>query len=120
MKLRIVTSLLICLMLLASICVAQQQPEHKLVEFPMAFLRPTAKWELTKTKDGEAIIHEHQVTTLSMLRSGKAIIVSHFGDEQDRVVILVLRARSATEAKSWIVYDAAVKAGFYVVEMHPW
>ncbi len=119
MKFR-VTTLLLSFFLLHSPGLAQPEGAHKLVEFHMAFLKPTPKWELTKTKDGQAIIREHQVTTLSMLKSGKAIIVSHFGDEQHRVVILILRAPSAAEAKSWIDADAAVQAGFYTAEMHPW
>lgn len=99
---------------------AQPKEENKLVQFHMAFLRPTQKWELTKTKDGAAILKQHQVTTLSMLKSGKAIIVSHLGRDQDRVVIFILRAKSAAEAKTWVEENPAVKAGFYDAEVRPW
>ena len=120
MKTRIAALLLPCLLLLPSPLLALQKDEHKLVEFHMAFLRPSANWEFTKTEEGKSILRQHQVTTLSMLRSDKAIIVSSFGREQDRVVILILRAQSAAEAKAWVDEDAAVKAGLYIAEMHPW
>lgn len=119
MKVRMLATLgvLLCLTAIAS---AQPKEEHKLVQFQMAFLRPTQKWELTKTKDGQSILKQHQLTTLSMLRSGKAIIVSHFGREEERVVVLILRAQTAAEAKAWVDEDVAVKAGLYMAEMHPW
>jgi uncharacterized protein YciI len=104
----------------ASFSFAQSKEENKLVEFHMAFLRPTQKWDLTKTKDGAAILDQHKATIWSMLKSGKAVIVSHIGRDQDRVVILILRAASAAEAKTWVDKNAAVKAGFYDAELRPW
>lgn len=116
MKIRI-PAIALLMLLLSSLSVAQ---ENKLVQFYMAFLRPTQKWDLTKTKDGAAIIKQHQMTILPMLKSGKVIIASHFGRDQDRVALLILRAPSAAEAKAWVDQDVAVKAGFYTAEVRPW
>jgi len=92
----------------------------KLVQFHMAFLRLGPKWESTKRQERESILRQHQVTALAMLKSGKAIIISSIGHDPDRVVIFILRAPSAAEAKAWVDADPAVNAGLYIAEMHPW
>jgi uncharacterized protein YciI len=86
----------------------------------MAFLRLGPKWESTKEEERETILKQHQVTVLAMLKSGKAVIVSSIGRERDRVVIFILRAPSTAEARAWVDADAAVKAGLYTADMHPW
>ncbi len=122
MKTRILAMLLPCLLLLALLSFAQQKDEspHKLVEFHMALLKLGPKWESTKEQERESILKQHQVTALSMLKSGKAIIISSIGHERDRVVIFILRAQSAAEAKALVDADQAVTAGLYTAEMHPW
>ena len=119
MNTRIAALFLPCFLLLTLLSFAQKE-ERKLVEFHMAFLKLGPKWESTKEKERESILKQHQLTSLAMLKSGKAIIVSSIGRERDRVVIFILRAPSAAEAKSWVDEDAAVKAGLYTAEMHPW
>ena len=119
MKTRIAAMLLPGFLLLTLLSFAQKD-EHKLVEFHMAFLKLGPKWESTKEEERETILKQHQVTVLAMLKSGKAIIVSSIGRERDRVVIFILRASSAAEAKAWVDADSAVKAGLYTAEMHPW
>jgi uncharacterized protein YciI len=98
----------------------RQDSQHKLVEFHLAFLKLGPKWESTKRQERESILQQHQVTALAMLKSGKAIIVSSIGHDPDRVVIFILRAPSASEAKAWVDADPAVNAGLYIAEMHPW
>jgi uncharacterized protein YciI len=92
----------------------------KLVQFHMAFLSLGPKWESTTRQERESILKQHQVTALAMLKSGKAIIISSIGHDPDRVVIFILRAPSAAEAKAWVDADPAVNAGLYIAEMHPW
>jgi uncharacterized protein YciI len=119
MKTRIAAMLLPCLLLLTLLSFAQKE-EHKLVEFHMAFLKLGPKWESTKEQERESILRQHQVTVLAMIKSGKAIVVSSIGRDLGRVVIFILRAPSAAEAKAWVDADAAVMAGLYTAEMHPW
>lgn len=120
MKGRNAALILLFSVLVSSVPLAQQKDEHKLVQFHIAFLRPTAKWKYIKTKEGKSIFGQHLLTTLKLLGSGKAVIFSSFGRDEHRVVVVVLRAPSANEAKAWIDADELVKAGLYNVEMHPW
>lgn len=111
--------LLLCFLMLTSLSFAQKE-EHKLVEFHMAFIKLGPKWESTNEQERRSILRQHQVTALAMLKSGKAIIISSIGHDPDRVVIFILRAQSAAEAKALVDADEAVKAGLYTAEMHPW
>lgn len=111
-----------CFLVAAPLIGAQpkEEPKPKMVQFQMAFLKLGPKWESTKLEERESILKQHQVTALAMLKSGKAIIISSIGHDPDRVVIFILRAQSAAEAKAWVDVDAAVEAGLYIAEMHPW
>ena len=94
------------------------QPEHKLIEFHMALLKRGPKYIATgMPKDLQS---EHVAHVLSLLESGKAVIAGPLGDEGDIAGIYVLRAKSKEEAREWADNDPAVKAGFFVAEMHPW
>ena len=63
---------------------------------------------------------EHVANVVSLLESGKAVIAGPLGDDSDIAGIFILRAKSAEEARAWAEKDPAVKAGFFIVEMHPW
>jgi uncharacterized protein len=96
----------------------EKQPQSKLVEFHMALLKRGP--QLTVSPMTEALRSEHFGYALSLLESGQAVIAGPLVDEGEIVGIYVLRAKSAKEAKSWVEKDPAVKAGYFVPEMHPW
>jgi uncharacterized protein YciI len=94
------------------------QPEHKLIEFHMALLKHGPKYSAAgMPKD---LRSEHMANVMSLFESGKAVIAGPLGDDGDIAGIFVLRAKSADEARAWAESDPAVKAGFFVAEMHPW
>lgn len=96
----------------------KQGPEYKLVEFHMALLKRGPNY----TAEGlsKDLRSEHIANVMSLLESGKAIIAGPLGDDSDIAGIFILRASSAEEARGWAEKDPAVKAGFFVAEMHPW
>jgi uncharacterized protein YciI len=96
----------------------EKQPQFKLIEFQMALLKRGP--QLTTTPMTEALRSEHVGYALSLLQSGHAVIAGPLADEGEIVGIYVLRAKSAEEATSWVEKDPAVKAGYFVPEMHPW
>jgi uncharacterized protein YciI len=113
--------LLPCLVLLGSISFAQkEEPQHKLVQFHMALLRPGPKWATTTEQARNPILQQHFANVMSMLESGKAVIAGPIDGDTGLAGIFILRASSAEEAKNWVDSDPAVKAGLFVHEMHPW
>jgi len=96
----------------------KQQPQFKLVEFHMALLKRGPKWAATGMP--KSLQSEHIAHVMSLLDSGKAIIAGPLGDDSDVAGIYVLRAKSAEEARVWADNDPAVKAGYFIAEMHPW
>ncbi len=96
----------------------KKEPQFKLIEFHMALLKRGPKYIVAgMPKDLQS---EHVAHVISMLDSGKAIIAGPLSDEGDIAGIYVLRTKSAEEARAWADNDPAVKAGFFVAEMHPW
>jgi uncharacterized protein YciI len=96
----------------------KKEPAHKLIEFHMALLKRGPKYSAAgMPKDLKS---EHVANVMSLLESGKAVIAGPLADNGDIAGIFVLRAKSAEEARAWAESDPAVKAGFFVAEMHPW
>ncbi len=92
--------------------------EHKLIEFHMALLKRGPKYnDSGMSKD---LRQAHIANVMSLLDSGKAVIAGPFTDNSDIAGIFILRAKSADEARAWAENDPAVKAGFFIAEMHPW
>ncbi len=97
---------------------AQDNKEHKLIEFHMALLKHGPKYDAAgMSKD---LLAAHIANVMSLLETGKAVIAGPLGDDSDIAGIFVLRAKSAAEALEWTEADPAVKAGFFKAEMHPW
>jgi len=118
-----VFSLVVSLPLMAApLTIAQEkkEPQSKLVQFHMAVLKKGPKWPAAQTPETRKILHQHLVNVLALLDSGKAVAAGPFGGETDLAGIFILRASSAEEAKTWVDADAAVKAGLFTAEMHPW
>jgi uncharacterized protein YciI len=119
MKLRIPATIASLLLLITS-SFAQPKEEHKLVQFQMAILKKGPKWATTKEPERDAILKQHGGNVVSLLESGKAVIAGPFHDDTELAGILILRAASTEEAKTWVDADPAVMAGLMVAEMHPW
>lgn len=104
----------------------RQESQHKLVQFHIALLKKGPKWTdkltnfETSTDEMDRVHRQHLAYAPSLLESGKAIIAGQLSDGTEVVGVSILRAQSAEEAKSWAEADPAVKAGYLIVEMHPW
>jgi len=96
----------------------QQEPQHKLLEFQMALLKRGPKavsdWETSDLRK------RHYEYAYSLLDSGKVMIAGPVMDDPELRGIYILRAKSADEARGWVMADPAVAAGHFTVEMHPW
>lgn len=95
-----------------------KKEESRLIEFHMALLKRGP--EYTAAGIPKDVQSEHVANVMSLLESGKAVIAGPLGDDGDIAGVFILRAKSAEEARGWIEKDPAVKAGFFVAEMHPW
>ncbi len=120
MKRTTIAILAITVLAMGAIVVAQERKpdEHKLIQFHMALLKKGPKYDAAgMSQDLKA---QHIGNVLSLIASGKAVIAGPFADDSEIAGVLIFRARSAEEAREWAENDPAVKAGFFVAEMHPW
>jgi len=106
--------------LLSTVVQAQQPATRpaKLTEFQMALLKPGPKW--SAATDNGTIHRQHVDYVQSLLKSGQAVIAGRILDDSDLVGVYIFRAKSADEARSWVMADPAVVAEYVVPELHPW
>lgn len=110
-----VTLLCLCIPIAAQ----QQDPAQKLRQFQMVLLKqgPNATppdWETSPLRQ------EHLAYVHSLFETGKLIVAGRIPDDPELRGVLVFNTKSADEAKEWMSGDPAVKAGHFVMELHPW
>ena len=101
----------------------KQTPESKLIEFHMALLKRGPKWidpHSVSESTPPPVFQQHVAYVTSLLQSGQAVIAGPIQDDPELSGIYIFRAKSAEEAKSWVMSDPAVASGHFAVEMHPW
>jgi uncharacterized protein YciI len=121
MKTKVLISTLIVFFTMSLILWAQQksEPESKLVQFQMALLKHTFQ-TASMSPNVDALQAEHLAYLKSLLESGKAVIAGPLVEAAELRAVLIFRTNSAEEAKTLAENDPLVKAGFAIVEMHPW
>ena len=97
----------------------QVEPQFKLVQFQLTLLKRGPKWTAAETED-RSLHSQHVAYVQSLLESGKAIIAGPISDDGEVRGVLIFRAKSSEEAKSWAEDDPAVKSGHLIAELHPW
>src|SRR5258705_11850216 len=81
----------------------QKETEHKLIEFHMALLKRGPNYNAAGMPKDLKSTHIANVT--SLLESGKAVIAGPLGDDGDIAGVVIFRARSADEARTWADSD---------------
>src|SRR6476620_3706216 len=106
--------------LLSTVAQTQQPatPPSKLTEFQMALLKRGPKW--SASTDNSTVHRQHIDYVQSLLKSGQAVIAGRILDDSDLVGVYIFRAKSADEARAWVMADPAVVAEYVVPELHPW
>lgn len=97
----------------------KSEPQSKLIEFQMALLKRGPKvmprnWQVSPLRQ------QHLSYMRSLLEAGKVVIAGPVMDDPELSGVVIFRAKSADEARSWALADPAVAAEFFAVEMHPW
>jgi len=108
---------LLCLCI--SIAAQQEDPAQKLRQFELVILKqgPTA---LPADWDTSSVRQQHLEYVHSLFETGKAIVAGRIPDDPELRGVVVFNTKSADEAKEWMSGDPAVKAGHFVMELHPW
>lgn len=116
----------VLLLVVAPMGSSQQQAEPKkeaapkMVEFHMALLKHGPKWVQEENTETKRLLQQHIEYLTTLLESGKAVLAGPITDGGEVTGVLVLRAKSAAEAKEWMDAEPSVASGFQIAEIHPW
>lgn len=122
-NMRTLLIVIVNLLLLIGTANAQEQkavPQHKMVEFHMALLKPGPNVMDAHNEAGKNIHLQEMAYFEELVKSGKVVLGGPLADSEEYRGLYVFRAKSAEEARAWADADPAVKAGHLTVEMHPW
>ena len=112
--------ILIALFCLCVPVVAQEhETEHKMVQFQMALLKRGSK-RMPRGWLASPARRDHIAYLQSLLSSGKAVIGGAIQDDSELAGVLIFNTKSADDARTWIMSDPAVIAGYFTAELHPW
>jgi len=120
MKLIFVTCLLLVVTFGFTGAQQKAEPAHKLVEFQMALFKRGPNWTTAETLQSKELHQQHVAYFSSLIETGKAVIGGPLIGDSDVLGIYVLRAKNTAEAQTWAEADPVVKAGHFLIEMHPW
>ena len=97
----------------------QAEPETKLLQFQMALVKRGQK-PLPADWLTSPLHKQHIEYVQSLLAENKAMIAGPVRDDPELLGVYIFRTKSADEARSWVMSDPAVAAGYFVPELHPW
>ncbi len=98
----------------------KKEPAFKLIEFQMALLKRGPKWTGASDSETARLETAQREYALSLMQSGKAVIVGRLTDDGETRGVYILRTKSKDEAREWAEASPAVKSGHLIAEMHPW
>jgi uncharacterized protein YciI len=105
---------------LAFLCLVPLQAQNQMTTYYVGFLLRGPNWTKEQTPEVKKIQEGHMANIRKMAAEGKLIVAGPFTDDGKLRGMYLFRATSADEAKALAEADPAVKAGRFVVEIHPW
>ena len=78
------------------------------------------KWSADATPERAAIQEGHMAHLQAMWKAEKLVLAGPLADDGDWRGVLIYRTKSLEEAQRLANDDPAVKAGRFMVTMHPW
>src|SRR5262249_8509728 len=95
-------------------------PQFDNEQYQFGLLTRGPKWTAENTPEIQKIQEGHMANIAKMAQAGKLFAAGPMLDNGDLRGIFVFNTESAEEAKAWAETDPAVKAGWMIVEIHPW
>jgi uncharacterized protein YciI len=92
----------------------------KLTTMYLAFLKRGPKWTPEQTPETQELQRAHLANINRLAELKKLVIAGPLGDKGPLAGIFVFRVDSLAEAQELAATDPAVKAGRFVLELHPW
>jgi len=115
---RCATVLLLASLLAAPAAAAEMPPNMTTYFLGVLMKGPT--WSAEATPERAKIQEGHMAHLTAMWKAGKLVLAGPLADDGDWRGVLIYRTKTLDEAQRLAEDDPAVKAGRFVVKMHPW
>jgi uncharacterized protein YciI len=108
-----------------SFCFAQEKPvngtpEYEMTNYVLGMLRKGPNFGTGTKEENQRLMEGHLANIRKMAAEGKMIVAGPLTDNGDLRGIFIFKAKSPDDVRAMTEEDPAVKAGRFVVELHPW
>jgi uncharacterized protein YciI len=103
----------------AAVALAAEMPAN-MTAYYFGVLMKGPSWSAEETPERTKIQEGHMAHLNAMWKAGKLVLAGPLGDGGDWRGVLIYRTKTLEEAQRLAHDDPAVKAGRFVVTMHPW
>lgn len=86
----------------------------------ICLLRKGPTWTAEETPELEQLQERHMAHTLHLMTSGAAVAAGPVTDDGDIRGFKIFRTATLAEARALAEADPGVRAGRFIVELHPW
>jgi uncharacterized protein len=92
--------------------------EYGMKQYVLAFLKKGSK--AVDSSQRNQLLQGHLKNIGRLAKEGKLLLAGPFLDKGDLAGIFIFNVTTIEEAKNLVATDPAVKAGLFVIELHPW
>lgn len=93
--------------------------DYGMRQYVMAFLK-TGPAKISDSAQRSQIMQGHMKNIGRMAEEGKLVLAGPFMDDTELAGIYIFNVTTIEEAKKLTETDPAVKAGVFIMELHPW
>jgi acetyl esterase len=99
---------------------ADPTPQYEMGNYIVGFLRKGPNFTPGSTPENEKLQEAHMAGIRKMADAGKLTVAGPFSDDGDLRGMYIFHNTTIEEARTLVAADPVVKAGRFVVELHPW
>ena len=109
-----------CTLVSAALCAADTSIQYDMTNYLLGFLRKGPTYGAGTKEESATMMAGHLANIQRMSALGKLAVAGPLTDNGDIRGILIFKNTTPEEAKRLVGADPAVKAGRFVLELHPW
>jgi acetyl esterase len=115
-----IASLLLAVLAAPSVFGADEGLPYEMTNYVVGFLRKGPNSGSGDAAETQKLMEGHMANIRKMAAGGKLAVAGPFADNGDLRGMFIFKNTTLEEAKAMVAADPALKAGRFVLELHPW